>query len=112
MHGFPRISLPLAWHFRCWAFRTSSCLSNHRTPLRDSAARRPSWSACHGETVENDCVIRILLAERQEIFRDGLTRLLESEPGFKVMGGTGNAPQALQLVRELNPDVLLLDLAL
>jgi len=62
--------------------------------------------------VENDCVIRILLAERQEIFRDGLTRLLASEPGFKVMGGTGNAPQALQLVQELNPDVLLLDLAL
>jgi two-component system, NarL family, nitrate/nitrite response regulator NarL len=62
--------------------------------------------------VENDCVIRILLAERQEIFRDGLTRLLESEPGFKVMAGTGNAPQALQLVHELNPDVLLLDLAL
>jgi len=65
-----------------------------------------------GDTVENDCVIRILLADRQEIFRDGLKRLLESEPGFKVMGGTGNAPQALQLVQELNPDVLLLDLAL
>jgi len=62
--------------------------------------------------VENDCVIRILLADRQEIFRDGLKRLLETEPGFQVMGGTGNAPQALQLVRDLDPDVLLLDLAL
>ncbi len=62
--------------------------------------------------METDCVIRILLADRQEIFRDGLKRLLESEPGFKVMGGAGNAPQALQLVQELNPDVLLLDLAL
>ena len=62
--------------------------------------------------MKNDCVIRILLAERQEIFRDGLKRLLESEPGFVVMGDTGNAPQALQLVQELNPDVLLLDLAL
>jgi DNA-binding NarL/FixJ family response regulator len=65
-----------------------------------------------GDTVENDCVIRILLADRQEIFRDGLKRLLESEPGFQVMGGTGSAPHALQLVQDLNPDVLLLDLAL
>ena len=62
--------------------------------------------------MENACVIRILLADRQEIFRDGLKRLLESEPGFQVMGGAANAPQALQLVQELNPDVLLLDLAL
>ena len=62
--------------------------------------------------MEDDGVIRILLADRQEIFRDGLKRLLESEPGFLVMGGAGNAPQALQLVQELNPDVLLLDLAL
>src|SRR5215510_15127865 len=68
--------------------------------------------AATGVTVEEDGVIRILLADRQEIFRDGLKRLLESEPGFLVMGGAGNAPQALQLVQELNPDVLLLDLAL
>jgi two-component system nitrate/nitrite response regulator NarL len=57
-------------------------------------------------------VVRILLIDRQEMFRDGLKRLLESEPGFVVVGGAGHAPQALQLVRDLDPDVLLLDLAL
>jgi two-component system nitrate/nitrite response regulator NarL len=62
--------------------------------------------------VENVCVIRILLADRQEIFRDGLKRLLESEPGFVVVGTAGNAREVLQLVRDLDPDVLLLDLAL
>ena len=62
--------------------------------------------------MENVCVIRILLADRQEIFRDGLKRLLESEPNFAVVGGAGDARQTLQLVRDLNPDVLLLDLAL
>jgi len=62
--------------------------------------------------MENDSVIRILLADRQEIFRDSVKLLLESDPGFVVMGGAGDASQALQLVHDLNPDVLLLDLAL
>ena len=57
-------------------------------------------------------VVRILLVDRQEMFRDGLKRLLESEPGFVVVGGAGHAAQALQLIRDLDPDVLLLDLAL
>ena len=62
--------------------------------------------------MEKDCVIRILLADRQELFRDSVKRLLESEPGFVVAGGAGDAAQALQLVRDLDPDVLLLDMAL
>ena len=57
-------------------------------------------------------MIRILLVDRQEMFRDGLKRLLESEPGFAVVGGASHASQALQLIRDLDPDVLLLDLAL
>jgi DNA-binding NarL/FixJ family response regulator len=57
-------------------------------------------------------VIRIVLADRQEIFREGLKRLLESEPGLTVVGGAGTAAEALELVRALDPDVLLLDLTL
>ena len=56
--------------------------------------------------------VRIVLADRQEIFRDGLKRLLESEPGLTVVGSAGTAAQTLQLVRDLDPDVLLLDLTL
>jgi len=62
--------------------------------------------------VDNASVIRIVLADRQEIFREGLKRLLESEPGFVVVGGAGTPAEVLQLVLELDPDVLLLDLGL
>jgi len=62
--------------------------------------------------VDNASVIRIVLADRQEIFREGLKRLLESEPGFVVVGGAGTPVDVLRLVSELDPDVLLLDLGL
>jgi DNA-binding NarL/FixJ family response regulator len=48
----------------------------------------------------------------RRFFRDGLKRLLESEPHFVVVGGAGSARETLQLVRDFDPDVLLLDLAL
>jgi two-component system nitrate/nitrite response regulator NarL len=62
--------------------------------------------------VEKASDIRIVLADRQEIFREGLKRLLESEPGFVVVGGAGTPAEVLQLVEALDPDVLLLDLGL
>jgi two-component system nitrate/nitrite response regulator NarL len=62
--------------------------------------------------VDKGSVIRIVLADRQEIFREGLKRLLESEPDFVVVGGAGTAAEVLRLVDALDPDVLLLDLRL
>jgi two-component system nitrate/nitrite response regulator NarL len=56
--------------------------------------------------------IRILIADDHPIFRDGLRRLLESEPGFCVVGEGADGEQAFKLARQLKPDVLLLDLAM
>ena len=56
--------------------------------------------------------VRILIADDHAIFRDGLTRLLESEPAFSVCGEAADGYEAVQLVGQLKPDLLLLDLAM
>src|SRR5690348_2984121 len=56
--------------------------------------------------------VRILIADDHPIFRDGLRRLLESEKGFKVVAEACDGIEAVEFVRKLKPEILLLDLAM
>lgn len=56
--------------------------------------------------------IRLVIADDHPIFRDGLRRLLEAEPGLKVIGEASDGNDAVKLARQLKPDVMLLDLAM
>ena len=55
---------------------------------------------------------RIMIADDHPIFRDGLKRLLESEPGFAIVGECADGGDAVSMVASLKPDVLLLDVAM
>jgi two-component system, NarL family, nitrate/nitrite response regulator NarL len=59
-----------------------------------------------------DKPIRILIADDHPILRDGLRKLLEAERDFIVAGEACNGHEALQSTRQLEPDVLLLDLVM
>ena len=54
--------------------------------------------------------IGVLVVENEAIVRHGLRRLLEFEPEIRVLGEARDGDEALSRVRELLPDVVLLDL--
>jgi DNA-binding NarL/FixJ family response regulator len=54
--------------------------------------------------------VRILIADDHPIVRDGLKKLLLLEDDFDIVGEAGDGREVLEKVRELDPDVLLLDL--
>lgn len=55
---------------------------------------------------------RIVLADDHAIVREGLKRILASAEGFEVVGEAADGTQVMQRVRELDFDLLVLDLSM
>ena len=56
--------------------------------------------------------IGIVIADDHMVLRESLTALLQSQPDFHVLGTAANGEEALRLVQEQNPQVLVLDLSM
>src|SRR4030081_30690 len=52
---------------------------------------------------------RVVLADDEVLMREGLAGLLERS-GYKVVGQCGNASELVKLVRELRPDLVIVDI--
>jgi two-component system, NarL family, nitrate/nitrite response regulator NarL len=60
-------------------------------------------------SITNLELINVVIADGRPIFRDGLRRLLQTEPCLRIVGETGPGFDAATLVRDLRPDILLVD---
>jgi DNA-binding NarL/FixJ family response regulator len=56
--------------------------------------------------------LRILIADDHEMVRQGLRRVLETHPGWMVCGEAANGIEAVELARQLKPNVAVLDLSM
>jgi two-component system chemotaxis response regulator CheB len=55
-------------------------------------------------------VIRVLLADDEELFLDTLTPLIERQPELAVVGTAQDGLAAIELAEELSPDAVVIDL--
>jgi two-component system response regulator DevR len=56
--------------------------------------------------------LRLVLVDDHQVVRLGLRALLDSEPGITVIGEAGTAAAAIQVVSQLQPDIVLMDIRL
>lgn len=74
------------------------------------APKRPADGA--GASAEREPPISLVLIEDNRLLREGLTSLIHSQTGFRVLAASADADEAMRTVREHAPAVVLLDFGL
>jgi len=59
-----------------------------------------------------DTVTRVLIADDHEIFRVGLAKTIDRDKTFSIIAQAGNGKEALTLIREMRPDIAILDVSM
>ena len=56
--------------------------------------------------------LQILIADDHKIVRSVIRTLLEPRPDFEICGEARNGRQAVEMARQLNPDIIVLDISM
>src|SRR5271165_6463419 len=100
------VSWPIAPTWSARHLTSSVCLNPARAPPANflpPALQLPKLMAQK---------IKILLVDDHPLVREWLTNLINQRPDFQVCGETGNAPEALQLIESIKPDIAIVDISL
>lgn len=76
----------------------------YRAGLSSAATKR-------SQTMSLPCLpISVIIADDHKLFREGLKTLLQNEPGIHVVGEARNGEEAVAVVQNLQPDIVLMDI--
>ncbi|GAA3445558.1 BTAD domain-containing putative transcriptional regulator [Planomonospora venezuelensis] len=76
----------------------------------ERSAVRPAGEPPAGKPRGGEPALRVVVVDDQALVRTGLRVVLDNEPGFELAGEAGDGEQAIALVREARPDVVLMDI--
>ena len=57
-------------------------------------------------------IIRIIIADDHSFLREGIKKTIQDEIDMKIVGEASNANDALNIIRELEPDVTIMDISM
>jgi DNA-binding NarL/FixJ family response regulator len=60
----------------------------------------------------SEATIRVMCVDDHPLIRDGISMVINSQPFLKLVATAQNGHEAIQMFREINPDVVLMDLRL
>jgi DNA-binding NarL/FixJ family response regulator len=79
--------------------------------LPPGRARRSATSA-EGKRAERAGCIRVVFADDHQVMRQGLIKLIAGQPNIEVVGEAANGEEAVELARQLRPDVIVMDVSM
>jgi PAS domain S-box-containing protein len=65
-----------------------------------------------GDIISKNNHIRILFVDDHKVMRQGLIQLISGQPDIDVVGEAANGREALELARQLRPDVIVMDVSM
>ena len=77
--------------------------------MQAGAVPSPSPAVCQ---VSSRSRLRVLLADDHRIMREGLAALIAAQNDMEIVGQAGDGAQAVKMARELQPDVIVMDVAM
>ena len=85
-------------------------IEDRRQTTKDSAMGRPPSSVLRELSLGSR--MRVLLVDDHKVMREGLAAMLCREPDLEIAGQATNGREAVELARTLQPDVVVMDVAL